>query len=444
MKLPPYQGYFSEYSLNDLAVLLRQKKVTSKQLILDSLKSIEKYNEELNAFTFVDKLNAIAMAEKMDELFDQGIDLSPLQGIPIAVKDNIDSIHLPSTMGSAFFKDHIACSDADCVRTIKDHGAIVIGKTNTNEFAYGPTGDCSFQGATKNVWDITKISGGSSCGSAVAVAAGMVPLALGTDTGGSIRIPSALNGVVGFKPTYAELSLKGVFPLSQTFDHVGFIAKSVEDISLTWNIFQGTNHQTKIKQPYKVAWVDIEGLFDTYDKNLYQELKAKAFDQFPNMEINQNLQKILIEVLPLYTVIQNKEAYEIHKDRLENSPQLFQIEVKERLEAASLTTHTEYLNALNERNQLIKKISKIFEEFDYVLMPTLPIQASPLHIRYINIDHQKVGVKEALLSLTKPWNVLGNPTLSIPFGFMNGLPIGLQVIAPQRKDLDVLNFAAHI
>lgn len=441
----PVKGYFSELDIEQIAEMLRSKKITAKELTLQSLNSINQH-KVLNAFCYIDDEYAIQQAEYADELFNQDIDLSPLQGIPIAIKDNIETAQLVTSMGSNFFKNYIPEVDAECVQKLKVLGAVIIGKTNTHEFAYGPTGDISARGATKNPWDLTKISGGSSCGSAVAVAAGLVPIAIGTDTGGSIRIPASLTGVTGFKPTYQQFSMRGVFPLSKSLDHLGILAKSAQEINLVFSLLKKENHQvassTLARKSPRLGWVNIDNFTENYDDPLYQKLKHQVFSLWNNQieEISSSLTTFK-DIHHYFYAIQNSEAYAIHHDQVEHSPALFQKDVLERLLQAKETKGWEYVRALDFQKKYQEEIVKIFDQYDYLLMPTLPIQATDLYQKDLCLNGTFINIKSALLSLTNIWNFLGNPVLNVTLCYENKIPIGIQIIAAKNRDHQLLAFA---
>lgn len=444
MQKCPLQGYFTDLSITQLAQQLRLGKLSAVQITLASLNCIDQFNHKVNAFCYVDREAAIRQAEYVDQQFSQGIDLGLLHGIPVAVKDNIETESLITTMGSALFKDYIPTKDAECVKRLRQAGAIIIGKTNTHEFAYGPTGDCSYHTATKNPWDLQKISGGSSCGSAVAVATGMVPIAIGTDTGGSIRIPSSLTGVFGLKPSYARFSMQGVFPLSHTLDHLGIIANSAADIKIVFDLLeeQLVQYEKPKKNEVSIAWLPIEQIIHHYDEDQYQKLKAKLFETFTYRieEISDDLSLLFSELSFCFTSIQNAEAYTIHHNNLEIHPELFQIEVLERLLSAKQTCVWEYIEAKALRKKLQLEMFEIFKRYDFLIMPTLPIAATDLYQRYLYINHQQINVKTALLSLTSPWNVLGFPVVNIPVSVSELMPLGVQVIATHQNDKYLIDF----
>ena len=214
-------GFFRGRRIADLQQAMASGSLTAEDLVRHAGAAIERLNPQLNAFVHVDIAAALATARERDAERASGKVRGPLHGIPVAIKDNVDTADMPTTMGAAHFLGHRPQADARCVALLREAGAIVVGKTLTHEFAYGPTGDRSVQGAARNPWRTSQMTGGSSAGSAAAVAAGMVPVALGTDTGGSVRVPSALCGLVGFKPTHGRVSDAGVFPLAPTLEEPG-------------------------------------------------------------------------------------------------------------------------------------------------------------------------------------------------------------------------------
>ena len=228
--------YFADRSINDVAKALRAGSVTSRELVEQTLQRIERLNPILNCFASVDHEGARSAAGDLDQELTTGADRGPLHGIPVAIKDIIDVAGQITTSGSALFQGRVAGSHATCVARLRAAGAIVIGKTVLHEFAYGITGDRSFHGPSRNPHNLVKMSGGSSGGSAVAVAAGLVPLALGTDTAGSVRVPAALCGVVGYKPAYDAIPTEGVYPLAASLDHVGLVTQSANDAQLAYEI----------------------------------------------------------------------------------------------------------------------------------------------------------------------------------------------------------------
>ncbi len=232
-------GFFQGKTVAELSRQVRNQEVRCVQLTQAALDAIHQQNPAINAFVSLNVAEALHTAQLLDREIDEGQYRGPLHGIPIAIKDNIDTRGMPTTYGSHLFQNHWPTTDARCVALLRAAGAVVVGKTLTSEFALGPTGEFSFQGPSHNPHDLNRVTGGSSAGSAAAVAGGMVPIAIGTDTAGSIRIPASFCGVVGFKPSYGRISLEGVYPVSATLDHVGPLAQCVEDIAILLEVLSG-------------------------------------------------------------------------------------------------------------------------------------------------------------------------------------------------------------
>jgi aspartyl-tRNA(Asn)/glutamyl-tRNA(Gln) amidotransferase subunit A len=445
---PPNAGFFAAYSVMELAQGLRDGTFTAAGLVREAFASIDRLNPTLNAFVLVDRAGAMLAAEQADKDFKAGVDRGAMQGIPVGVKDNIDTSGLVTTIGSAHFKTHVPKDDAECVRLLKEAGAIVIGKTLTHEFAYGPTADRALQGAAKNPWDASRMAGGSSGGSAVAVASGMVPLALGTDTGGSVRIPAALCGLVGFKPSYAAISAEGVFPLSTTLDHVGILARSAEDAAALFPLLRDPTQQARHKKARTstllTGWIPT-GAFGPSDVAVVAEVR-----QFSEALFGQAMRDVaqvasLAEAFAAaIATIQSAEAYEVHAERVAAHPELFDPEVLERLQGAATVKGWEYVRALKQRKQLQATLAVFFERFDLLAMPTVGIVAPPLQDRVVALEGQEMPVTRTLLSMTRAWNVVGLPAITIPAGEVNGMPVGLQLIAPMGWDAWLLDVAATL
>ena len=445
---PPNAGFFSAYSVKELATGLREGTFTAVELVREALASIERLDPVLNAFVLVDRAGAERAAEQVDKDFAAGTDRDPLQGIPVAVKDIVATAGLKTTNGAAHFADNVPKDDAECVRLLKAAGAIVVGKTLTHEFAYGPTGDRSLQGAAKNPWDTTRMSGGSSAGSAVAVASGMVPLAIGTDTGGSVRIPAALCGVVGFKPTYAAISAAGVFPLATTLDHVGVFARSVEDAKAMFDVLRDTGqtvrHNKSRSSTLLTGWIPPDA-YGATDPAVAAEVRQFGEALFGEALRDVNQVASLAEAFGAsYAAIQAAEVFDVHADRVPAQPDLFGPEVLERLRGAAETKGWEYVRALKQRKQLQATLAVFFERFDLLAMPTIGIVAPPLQARAVTLGGREAPVARTLLSLTRPWNLVGLPAVTIPAGMVEGLPVGLQLIAPRGWDAWLLDVAATL
>ncbi|HEY8479482.1 MAG TPA: amidase [Spirillospora sp.] len=418
-------GFFTGRSLADIARDLRSGNVTPAGLLAGALESVD---PDLNAFVTLDPEGAEAAARKAGEELAAGVDRGPLHGVPVAVKDIIDVAGLPTGMGSAHFAGNVAESDAACVTRLRDAGAVIVGKTGTHEFAYGGTGDVSVTGPVRNPHDRERMSGGSSSGSAAAVASGAVPLALGTDTGGSVRIPAALCGIAGFKPAYGSVPTGGVFPLAVSLDHVGVLAASAADCRIAYEALADASpadadaRQGGVAE-IKIAWIRPE----TIDPDVERTVRA-LFPDAPSERIDVD------EIRSVYRAIQDAEVYDVHAERVAREPEKFLPPTLERLERASRTPGWRYLRALREREWFREQVEGLFDRYDLLASPTVPITAP------------KIGEKEGplgphvqtLVSLTCPWNVLGLPALSVPAGTVHGLPVGAQLVS--RRGAESLLF----
>ena len=426
IEAPPGAGFFAAHTVAGLAAALRDGTATPVDLVERALADAERLNPELNAFVTIDADGARAAAKTAADELAAGRDRGPLHGIPVAVKDLVDTAGLRTTMGSRHFADHVPRTDAGCVRLLREAGAVVVGKTVTHEFAYGPTGDASAAGPARNPYRPSAMSGGSSAGSAVAVAAGIVPLAVGTDTGGSVRIPAACCGIVGLRPTYGAIPADGVFPLSPTLDAVGPIARTVDDCRLLWHALGAARPAAG---PARIGWVPPE-TFHATDEAVTRAARALVPDA-ADVAVPDGR-----ELVDDYRLIQSSEAYEIHAERIETAPGLFGEELLARLEMAGQVRGWEYVRALAHRRRAIAAIPELFADHDVLALPTVPITAPPVGARQVLAGDSEIEVRPALLALTSPWSVLGLPALSVPAGLVDGMPVGLQLVGrPGGEDL---------
>lgn len=446
--------------LNSLTIssaleLIRKQKVSPQDLAAAGLRQIERLNPMLNAFiTVIDASVASRDATKRspaDEENASGAAFAmTLKGIPIAVKDLFDTAGIRTTAGSKFFADNIPQNDAFVVDTLKQAGAIIMGKTNTHEIALGVTGNNPHYGTARNPWDKTRIPGGSSSGSAIAVATGMALGALGTDTGGSIRIPASLCGVVGFKPTYGRVSLRGVFPLSWNLDHVGPLTKTVEDAALIMQVIS-------IYDPVDPA--SIKMLTGDYLSHLVDHMEGKMIAVGAGDYIEGSDPEVLDAVRKAAQVfasmgckfeevnvdwmrdaaLANKtmtqaDGAAVHHERLKEKPDWFGEDIRRRLEDGTRTTSTEYILARRTQAEIRKRCEHFFETYDLLILPTTPIAAPAIE----GLDAVEQAAR--LTRFTAPFNLTGLPALSVPCGFTkDGLPIGLQIVSRAWADANVLN-----
>lgn len=435
-------GFFRGRRIADLQQAMASGSLTAEDLVRHAGAAIERLNPQLNAFVHVDIAAALATARERDAERASGKVRGPLHGIPVAIKDNVDTADMPTTMGAAHFLGHRPQADARCVALLREAGAIVVGKTLTHEFAYGPTGDRSVQGAARNPWRTTQMTGGSSAGSAAAVAAGMVPVALGTDTGGSVRVPSALCGLVGFKPTHGRVSDAGVFPLAPTLEDPGVLANCVEDAQVFMQALSGGAIAPAIAATggLRMGWV-ANVPFAIDDAAVTACVRAAA-ERFAGGAV-QAAPEVTPHARALQSAlgaIQRAEAYEVHAERVESEPGKFDPEVLERLRASRPVQGWEYVRAVKERARLQAEFARLFQQVDVLALPAVAITAPALQQRSV-AGPGSAGVRETLLGLTNPWNVLGLPAISLPAGWVNGMPVGLQLVAAAGADEALLALA---
>lgn len=427
--------------------LLRARKMDASDLASACLVRIERLNPSLNAFITVNKDTA------SDQVNDNTIPYTlanALRGIPIAVKDLYDTAGIRTTIGSKFFADNIPTADAFVVEKLKQSGARIIGKTNTHEIALGVTGDNPHFGTARNPWDTSRIPGGSSSGSAIAVATGMALGALGTDTGGSIRIPASLCGVVGFKPTYGRVSLRGVFPLSWNLDHAGPITTSVKDAALMMLVISAYDpldpasikmlhgdylgHLTDDMEGRRIAFA-VGEYIESADTDVLNAVRdaSKVFEGMKCNLSDANMD-FLRDAAFANKVTTQSDAAAVHCDRLKEHADWFGEDVRRRLQGGANTTSTEYALARRTQAEVRKRFELFFESYDFLILPTTPIPAPTIQ------GHDAVEQAARLTRFTAPFNLAGLPALSLPCGFtQSGLPIGLQIVSRAWADAKVLN-----
>ncbi|MGK8524993.1 amidase [Nocardia asteroides] len=418
-------------SIRDTAAGLRAGSITSTELVERALARIDAVNAEINAFVYVDRTGALDRAAAADrEIGDYG-PRGPLHGIPIAVKDVIDVATMPTECGSAHLAGNIATTSAPVVTRLEELGAVVLGKTVTHEFAYGPTGDVSATGPARNPHDLTRMAGGSSGGSAAAVAAGIVALAVGTDTGGSCRIPAALCGITGFKPQYGQISTDGVFPLAPSLDHVGFLLADTADIRIVSRELglepPGSPPRTG---PVTVGWLDPSGLGPA-DPILVERchaiLSGLAGARAVRLEEVRLPQPQRLQAI--FETIQGFEVAAVHETLVSNAADLYQPDTLDRLRRARQVTSQEYADALAARTAAVAEVFELLHGGINVLATiTTPIPAPVLAERLSLVSGDRVPTKKALLSMTAIWNLVGAPAISVPAGHIDGLPIGMQLV----------------
>ena len=438
-----------DLSISEAAELLRQKKISPVDLTSACLDRIESLNPVLNAFITVTDEAAMAQARVAEDEIQRGQWRGPLHGIPIGLKDLIDTAGTRTTCGSELFADRVPSEDAEVVRRLKAAGAVLIGKQNLQEFAYGGTSVSSYFGAVHNPWNPKHIAGGSSGGSAAAVAAGMCFGAIGTDTGGSVREPAAFCGIVGLKPTYGRVSTRGVFPLSWSLDHIGPLCRNVRDVALMLETIAGYD----VRDVTCVDWPTEEYgqyvLSNTTDFRIGVVRQPFFTDLDKEIEsaINESLEVIrsitahVIEVeLPSVPIgVQAPEVYAIHKKYYADSPELYLPWMRERLAQAATADTVAYVEDRFALERVRRTVNEVFAKVDLLITPTTP--APPITIEEAS-KMAPAPAGEVWLRNTRPFNAYGLPAISIPCGFTKaGLPIGLQIAGPRFGEGRVLAFA---
>jgi aspartyl-tRNA(Asn)/glutamyl-tRNA(Gln) amidotransferase subunit A len=436
----------------ELALRLRRKEVSPVELTRSCLDRIEKLNPALNAFITVTAESAMAEARAAENEISRGEWRGPLHGIPVALKDLIDTAGTRTTAASAVFEHRIPAEDAEVVQRLRRAGAVILGKNNLHEFAYGGSSLVSFFGDVHNPGNTAHIAGGSSGGSAAAVAAGLCYAAIGTDTAGSVREPAALCGCVGIKPTYGRVSARGVIPLSWSLDHVGPLAATVGDAAVMLQAIAGYD-------PLDVGCADVpvsdyvSGLGDGtkslrvgiprghfYDE-LHDEVRASVENALTMIgTLVASIRDVHIEVSSDRTV-QAAESYAYHAENVARSPELYQPETLRRIRSGEKISAADYIQRRRELDEERRRAHGFFADVDVLLTPTMPIPAPAI----ADLKKDPAALRPAELTLlrnTRPFNVWGLPAISVPCGVTkSGLPIGLQIAGPHWREDLVLRLA---
>jgi len=433
-------------SIKEACEAIRSGEVSPVELTASVIERIRRLNDVLNAYISVFEHSAIEEASKAEARIRAGKWLGPLDGIPISVKDVFYMKDTITTAGSPVLKDFRAGYDATVVRRLREAGAVFVGKTNLHEFAYGVTNVNPYFGPTKNPWDLERVSGGSSGGSAAAVAAGMCLASLGTDTGGSTRIPAALCGIFGFKPTYGLVSKHGVVPLAWSLDHVGILARSAWDVRILLETVAGfdpmdpTTNFSQRSELKRTENVDIKKLRvglpgEEFLEPLQEDVRKLFWSSLEKLE-GEGWQILKLDfkyfehVSACRYVILLTEAASFHSDWLRENPELYSEELRHRLMLGLLVPSDVYLKAQRARKVLIREFLRAMKGLDLVACPTTSVTAPKIGEEKILVQDKELSVRLALLRLTEPFNALALPAVSVPCGrSKDGLPAGLQLVA---------------
>ena len=444
-------------SIGDAGVLIRRRKLSPVELTRAYLARIERLNPELNAFITVTADSALTEARTAEADVMRGMWRGPLHGIPIALKDLFDTAGIRTTAASRVFADRVPREDAEVVRRMKAAGAVLVGKTNMHEFAFGGSSLVTAFGGVRNPWDRARIAGGSSGGSASAVAGRLCCGALGSDTAASIRQPAAYCGLVGLKPTYGLVSTRGVIPLSWSLDHVGPMTRDVADAALMLQAIAGYDHEeiTSVRMDVPNYAALLGQRTTTVRVGVAREFFFDGLD--PEIETATSRALAVLEKLTsrvtdvtipargqeeLRAAVRAAEAYAYHAGFMAKSPELYQPETLARLRAGAAISATAYIRARQQLDTIRRTSGRVFAMVDAVVTPTTPLVPPPIadfpaHDRSGPADFVARTIRN-----TSPFNVFGWPTISIPCGFTaSGLPIGLQISAAPGRDALVLQIA---
>ncbi|RST76479.1 aspartyl/glutamyl-tRNA amidotransferase subunit A [Siminovitchia acidinfaciens] len=444
-------------TIEELAPLLQKKQVSPVEITKSVLQRIEAHNSKLNAFINVTADTALESAKLAELEILRGDYRGALHGIPMALKDNLYIKGEVTTLGSKIHSDFIPEFDATVVSKLKESGVIFTGKLNLHEYAWGGTTNNQHYGVCRNPWNIERIPGGSSGGSGAAVAADMTIASLGTDTGGSIRLPSSACGIIGLKPTYGRVSTYGSFPLAWSLDHIGPMTKTVRDAAILLEAIAGYDRKDPasanipaekysdflsedikgvvigINEEYFMNDVDSEiemAVRDGINKliELGAEVKTISIPELKNLSITQ-----MNTILP--------EASAIHDVNLKLRPQDFGEDVRLLLELGQLPSAVDYLKAQQLRQRLINDFTNAFESIDVLITPTMPFIPPKIGNEFQDLNGREVNFLQHVIRFLAPMNLTGLPALTIPCGLSRGMPVGMQIIGKAFDEKTVLKLA---
>ncbi|MDN5687064.1 MAG: amidase [Brachybacterium sp.] len=476
-------------TLAEAARNLAQGRTTSRALTENSLARVAARDEDLRAFITVEADRARAQADAADARVRDGHRLGALDGLPIAVKDNLSTAGGVTTIGSAIFRDHVAEENAGVVDRLEEQGAVRVGKTNLHEFALGVTTENPHFGICRNPWDRDRTPGGSSGGSAVAVAAGMALGAIGSDTSGSIRIPAAACGILGLKPTYGLVSSYGCYPEAWSLDHVGVLTRTAEDAAVLLDAISG--HDPRVPSSLRVISSQAAREFeDTGERGRARPLRIGIEENFFFASIDAEIEAVVREMLDsltgagadvgaradvgtgagagarpdagagaelvpvslpsladavyALTVIDTAETTAFHAEQFRERPQDYGEDVRVLIECGALPTAVDYLQAQQIRSRVREEFATVFEQVDVLASPTLPIRTPRIGETVVEVGGQERGRDDELMRLVGPANLAGLPSVSVPCGMLDGMPVSMQFLGPALGEGAVLRAAAAV
>jgi aspartyl-tRNA(Asn)/glutamyl-tRNA(Gln) amidotransferase subunit A len=423
-----------QLTITEAALSFRRRELSPVELVDSMLDQIAALDGLLGAFATVTAEQAHDAAVHAEHALANGIDLGPLHGIPMGIKDVIDTAGIVTACGSAVRAGHVPARDAEVVRRLTEAGAVLLGKTNTHEFAYG-----LITPATRNPWNVAHIPGGSSGGSAAAVASGQALFAIGTDTGASIRVPAALCGVVGLKPTYGRVSRRGVTPLSWSLDTVGPITRTVTDCAHVFTAISDPSGRDGWEKMLPELTAGMRGLTVGVPVNHFFDrvtpAVAAAIHRTAELlaDAGARLREVTVPdaavLVPVFWTLMTAEASTYHEETLRSRAASYQPDVRALLEQGRQVTAVDYVKAQRVRAHLKSVWQRLFADIDVLVAPTAPVTAPLVGQNTLSWNGSEEDVTAALVRLTSPANVTGQPALSVPCGLDDdALPIGIQII----------------
>jgi len=445
-------------TIAELAPQLRERQLSPVELTEAYLQRIERLDGQLNSYIRVMADEARAAAREAESEIGRGAWRGPLHGVPLGIKDLFDVAGVPNTLGSKIMRDNVPATDCTVVQRLRDAGAVILGKQNLHEFAFGITSENPHYGVVRNPWDLDRVPGGSSGGTAAAVAAGLCVAGMGSDTGASIRAPASWCGISGLKPTYARVSRAGVLPLAWSLDHPGPLARTVADCATLLQAIAGPDPRdiTASQEPVPdysaelhkgVAGLRIgvprEHFFDQVEPAV-ERLVRQAIQQL--VDLGAHLEEVSLphakHAQPAGNAIMSSEAAAWHHDWLRERPGDYGADVLLRIRGGLLVRATEYLHSQQVRTLLQQDFAAAFELVDVVLGPTMPLVAPRIGHTLEPGGTFNLPPRGIANRLTVPCNLTGMPALSVPCGFVDGLPVGLQIMGPAFGESAVLRVGA--
>ena len=440
-----------------IAATVRGQEVSARSVVAASLAQIAERNQTYNCFTTVLAESALEEADQIDQAIAAGHDPGVLAGVPFAVKDLFDVKGIPTLAGSKINAERPpATQDAVLVTRLKQAGAVLVGALNMDEYAYGFVTENSHYGASRNPHDTSRITGGSSGGSTAAVAAGLVPFTLGSDTNGSIRVPAAFCGIYGLKPTYGRLPRSGAYLFASSFDHLGPFARSTRDIALIYDLLQGYDAGDPVcaNRPVEPCLPELSKGIDGLRIAIADDYFAKGGEPevFEAVETVANAlgatQRVTIpapgRARAAAFVITSCEGANLHLEDLRKRPQDFDVATRDRFLAGCLVPGSWYVQAQRFRQWYRDRVREIFQTVDIILAPSVPCVAPKIGQQTMMLDGKEVLVRPNLGLYTQPLSFIGLPIISVPIQRPGQLPLGVQIIAAPYREAFVLRVAAEL